>query len=205
MPNTSEPLPEALCDILVIGGGPAGSTVAALLAKRGYSVTLVEKDKHPRFHIGESLLPMNLPLLEKLGVKDEVARIGMLKPGAEFVSAHDDRKANFQFANALDTDVGYAYQVRRSEFDFILLKNAISAGAAVIEECRVTDVEFPAVGGVVAKGQDQQGRQQLWHAKFLVDASGRDTFLARKFGIKRRNADHNTAAAATGSSTCHER
>jgi len=137
---------------------------------------------------------MNLPLLEKLGVKDEVARIGMLKPGAEFVSAHDDRKANFQFANALDTDVGYAYQVRRSEFDFILLKNAISAGAAVIEECRVTDVEFPAEGGVVAKGQDQQGRQQLWHAKFLVDASGRDTFLARKFGIKRRNADHNTAA-----------
>jgi 2-polyprenyl-6-methoxyphenol hydroxylase-like FAD-dependent oxidoreductase len=74
------------CDVLVIGGGSAGATAAALLAERGYRVTLLEKAHHPRFHIGESLLPTNLPLLEKLGVADAVKAIGMEKWGAEFVS-----------------------------------------------------------------------------------------------------------------------
>src|ERR1035437_9327044 len=73
-------------DVLLFGGGPAGSTAAALLAERGYRVTLLEKAHHPRFHIGESLLPANLPLLEKLGVADAVKAIGMEKWGAEFVS-----------------------------------------------------------------------------------------------------------------------
>ena len=70
----------------MIGGGPAGSTIAALLARRGHQVTLLEKDRHPRFHIGESLLPANLPLLEQLGVAEQVRAIGMLKWGAEFIS-----------------------------------------------------------------------------------------------------------------------
>ena len=74
------------CDVLVIGGGPAGSTSATLLAERGYKVTLLEKAHHPRFHIGESLLPANLPLLEKLGVADKIKAIGMEKWGAQFVS-----------------------------------------------------------------------------------------------------------------------
>src|SRR3569833_3677598 len=74
------------CDVLVIGGGPAGSTAAALLAQKGYRVTLIEKARHPRFHIGESLLPANLPLFEKLGVADQVRAIGMEKWAAEFVS-----------------------------------------------------------------------------------------------------------------------
>ncbi|MFT9087410.1 MAG: FAD-dependent oxidoreductase [Acetobacter okinawensis] len=75
-----------VCDVLVIGGGPAGSTAATLLARQGVSVILLEKDPHPRFHIGESLLPCNLPLLRDLGVLDKVREIGVFKPGAEFVS-----------------------------------------------------------------------------------------------------------------------
>lgn len=74
------------CDILVIGGGPAGATAAALLAEAGHDVVILEKAQHPRFHIGESLLPANLPLLERLGIAAEVAAIGVKKPGAEFVS-----------------------------------------------------------------------------------------------------------------------
>jgi len=72
------------CDVAVIGGGPAGSTVGALLARRGHRVILLEKAHHPRFHIGESLLPMNLPLFERLGVLDKVRALGVLKPGADF-------------------------------------------------------------------------------------------------------------------------
>ena len=77
---------EDICDVLVIGGGPGGSTVAALLSDRGKNVVLLEKDGHPRFHVGESLLPGNLAIFERLGVLGEVAGMGVLKPGAEFVS-----------------------------------------------------------------------------------------------------------------------
>src|SRR5580658_8556986 len=100
MPDTSATLPEANSDVLVVGGGPAGSTIAALLAERGEQVVLVEKDRHPRFHIGESLLPFNLPLFERLGVKAEMERIGMPKYGAEFVSIYDGKVSGFEFANA---------------------------------------------------------------------------------------------------------
>jgi flavin-dependent dehydrogenase len=81
------------CDVLVIGGGPAGSTVATRLAERGYNVVLMEKAHHPRFHIGESLLPLNLPLLDELGVKAEVEQQSMIKHGVEFVSPWHDNKA----------------------------------------------------------------------------------------------------------------
>ena len=86
------------CDVLVIGGGPAGCTVAPLLAEQGHRVVMLEKARHPRFHIGESLLPANLPLFERMGIADEVKAIGMLKPGAEFVSPHHDASSVFHFA-----------------------------------------------------------------------------------------------------------
>ncbi len=181
-------------DVLIVGGGPAGSTIGALLAQRGETVTLVEKDTHPRFHIGESLLPLNLPLFEELGVKQAIDRVGMTKYGVEFVSPWHDHTTMLDFAQAWDKSLFYAYQVRRSEFDEILWNNAADKGATVIEGCRITQVEFPPEGGVVATGEDSDGQLRRFEAKFLVDASGRDTLLAGRMAIKQRNRRHASAA-----------
>ena len=96
----------------VVGGGPAGSTLAALTAEKGWRVTVLEKDHHPRFHIGESLLPWNLPIFEKLGVLDQVHAIGIKKPGADFNSGMEVGGSHqFHFSFALDPSQPYAYEV----------------------------------------------------------------------------------------------
>jgi len=182
------------CDVLVIGGGPAGSTVSPLLASKGHRVVMLEKEHHPRFHIGESLLPANLPLLERLGVADEVRAIGQHKPGAEFVSPHHAHTQTFEFADAWDKSMPYAYQVKRAEFDEILFRNAARKGVEVHEGCKARSVEFLADKTVRVHAEHDDGRTSVWHAKFLVDASGRDTFLASRFKIKERNPHHNSAA-----------
>jgi 2-polyprenyl-6-methoxyphenol hydroxylase-like FAD-dependent oxidoreductase len=183
------------CDVLVIGGGPAGATAAALLAERGHKVTVLEKDRHPRFHIGESLLPANLPLFESLGLKDEIQRIGMQKWAAEFVSPWHDTQQKFEFADAWDKSMPFAYQVRRSEFDEILIRNAARKGATVHEGCRVRTVEFlPGNGGAMICAEHDDGRGESWQARFVLDASGRGTFLGNRFKAKRRNPRHNSAA-----------
>jgi flavin-dependent dehydrogenase len=184
------------CDILVIGGGPAGATAGALLAQRGHKVVIVEKEHHPRFHIGESLLPANLPLLEKLGVGDAVRAVGMEKWGAEFVSPWHERKSQtFKFGDAWDKSMPFSYQVRRSEFDEILIRNAARLGAHVVEGCRVRDVAFaPDHSGATVHALHEDGRTQDWKARFVIDASGRDTLLGRKLDVKRRNPKHNSSA-----------
>ncbi len=181
-------------DVLVVGGGPAGSTVATLLARRGERVLLVEKDHHPRFHIGESLLPMNMPLFEQLGVAEEIARIGIPKYGVEFVSPWHDKPSHLEFALSWDKSQVSAYEVRRSEFDHVLLKNAAAAGTEVIEGWRVTGVEFPSDGGVIAQAEAEDGTERTFTAKFFVDASGRDTLLASKMATKVSNRRHHSAS-----------
>jgi flavin-dependent dehydrogenase len=177
----------------VIGGGPAGSTVGPLLAEKGYQVVLLEKARHPRFHIGESLLPANLPLFERLGVADEVRAIGMEKWGAEFVSPFHEHKQAFQFAEAWNKAMPHAYQVKRAEFDTVLIRNAARKGVEVHEGCKARAVDFGADGARVHAVHDD-GREVAWQARFVVDASGRDTFLANRFQIKQRNPRHNSSA-----------
>jgi flavin-dependent dehydrogenase len=182
------------CDVLVVGGGPAGATAAALLAERGHRVTLVEKDRHPRFHIGESLLPQNLPLFDRLGIRAEVEQSSMRKYGIEFVSAYHGKTVTYDFAGALDKRFPYSFQVRRSTFDHILLKNAAAKGAEVIEDCQVTSITFPENGPACIEARDSDGETRRWTAAFVVDASGRDTLLASQLGLKERNPRNNSAA-----------
>ena len=194
--NTPHPASAAQvsdCDVLVIGGGPAGSTAAALLAGRGYRVTLLEKAHHPRFHIGESLLPANLPLLEKLGVADAVKAIGMEKWGAEFVSPWHEHNQSFKFADATDKSMPMAYQVRRAEFDEILIRNASDKNARVVEGCQVQDVSFLPDGAQILARHDD-GSMETVNTRFVLDASGRDTFLGNHFKAKQRNKKHNSTA-----------
>jgi len=186
---------QAACDVLVIGGGPAGSTAAALLAQRGYQVTLLEKARHPRFHIGESLLPANLPLFERLGVAAEIKAIGMEKRGAEFVSPWHEHRQMFEFADAWDKTMPFAYQVRRAEFDHILIGNAARKGATVVEGCRVKAVDFlPGHAGAVVQAEHEDGSRESWQTRFVIDASGRDTFLGKHFNAKHRNPKHSSTA-----------
>jgi flavin-dependent dehydrogenase len=192
--DSAAPLGEACCDVLIIGGGPAGATAATLLAEKGRRVVLLEKDRHPRFHIGESLLPLNLRLFERLGVQEEIAAIGMHKPGARFVSDEHGRHTAFSFAAGLNQDYTYAYQVRRSEFDEVLFRRAVKAGAAARQGIRVLDVALDAREGHRVTARDEDGGMHAFRARFVIDASGRDTFLASTMGTKARNPHNNTAA-----------
>lgn len=183
------------CDVLVIGGGPAGTTIAPLLVEKGYRVVLLEKARHPRFHVGESLLPANMPLFERMGIAEEVKAIGMEKWGAEFISPQHGMAQTFNFADAWDKSRPYAYQVKRAEFDDVLIRNAAKKGVEVHECCKAKAIDFlPDNSGAVIRAQHDDGREQIWKARFVVDASGRDTFLANRFQIKHRNPKHNSSA-----------
>lgn len=184
----------ATCDVLVVGGGPAGSTIAALLAERGLGVCVLEKHPHPRFHIGESLLPFNIPLLTRLGVADQVARIGLPKWGVDFVSPTHGRTVTLEFGDAWDKTLPYSFQVRRADFDHILFRNAAAKGARVFEGWRVVELDLGHADGVRVTAKDAAGQQRRWRTRFLVDASGRDTLVANKLGLKRRNKRYASAA-----------
>lgn len=181
-------------DVIVIGGGPAGSTAASLLSDKGWSICLLEKDRHPRFHIGESLLPMNLPIFERLGVLEEVQRIGVKKNAAEF-NASDTRRPidTFYFGESLTDLPAHAYQVLRADLDSLLLNNTRRKGAMVFEGLRVTEVELSGDPKRV-RAATEEGRSLCFECRFIIDASGRDSFLATRLNLKRKNRNHSSAA-----------
>ncbi len=182
------------CDVLVVGGGPAGSTISALLADKGWNVHVLEKDSHPRFHIGESLLPQSVPMLQRLGVLPDVEKIGIIKYGAELVSYRLGRSQMFHFSKAFDESQPYAFEVKRAEFDAILAKNAIAKGARFEEGMKALRVEFRRGQTSFVHAEDRQGAVRTWEARFVVDASGRDTFLSGQLGGKHRSRKHGSAA-----------
>jgi flavin-dependent dehydrogenase len=183
-----------VCDVAVIGGGPGGSTAAALLAGRGYKVIALEKEHHPRFHTGESLLPMNLPVFERLGVLEKVHALGVRKAGADFEADNERGYNTFSFASAMGKSPPHAYQVWRQDFDQMLYQHARECGADAREGHEVLAVEQLGARDTRLEIRTDSGRAYRIQASYLIDASGRDAFLSTKMRLRRRNKEHQSAA-----------
>jgi flavin-dependent dehydrogenase len=191
--HSAEPASEE-CDIAVIGGGPGGSTAATLLARHGHRVIALEKDRHPRFHIGESLLPMNLPVFERLGVAEKVRALGVRKRGADFEADNECGYSTYAFVRALGSSPPHAYQVWRQDFDAMLFEHARSSGADCREGHEVTACEQRGPRDSRLTVQAADGRSYQIRARYVVDASGRDTFLGARRKLRRKNPQHQSAA-----------
>ncbi len=179
-------------EVIVVGGGPAGATVAALLAQRGRAVTLIERDAFPRFQIGESLLPKSCRVFERLGIMARLDGQFVRKYGARFICAETGRENRYRFAEAFDAQHAYAFEVTRADFDALLLERARELGVQVRQPCKVDEVIFDGERAVGARCDGER-----LHAQVVVDATGRGSLLASRFGMKRRldGLDHGAVFA----------
>jgi FADH2-dependent halogenase len=169
-------------DVAVVGGGPGGSSTATALARRGRTVLLLERDRFPRFHIGESQLPWSNEIFRALGVDEAIAAAGFVqKWGASFRAFDRTTEQYADFAAAVETPTPQTIQVPRARFDEILLRHAAGCGVTVLEEHRALEAAFEA-DGVALRFTDPDGREQTVRVGAVVDASGRAGFLAKKLG-----------------------
>ncbi|MCC7127144.1 MAG: tryptophan 7-halogenase [Acidobacteria bacterium] len=178
---------EGLFDVVVVGGGPAGSAAAAILARRGHRPLIVERDRFPRFHIGESQLPWLNGVLEEIGAAEKIAAAGFeQKWGASFTTSHGDWSRYADFSRAVEVPKAQTWQVPRDRFDQILLEHAADSGTEVWQGARAEDATFDA-DGVTVTITAADGETVRVRAAAIIDASGRNGFLAKRFGERRKD------------------
>lgn len=172
-------------DVIIIGGGPAGSSSATYLQQLGLNTLVLEKEKFPRDHVGESLIPFCYHKLKELGALDEIKKFATLKPGVNFVDNAGLHQSVWCFKNVIQDESHISYHSLRAPFDNALLRNSEKHGAIVKEQHQVKQVNFDDPNKVVVDSEDTSGTSHRFEGKFLIDASGQGTFLSKKFGGKK--------------------
>lgn len=181
-------MPEQLYDVAIIGGGPAGSTAATLLGRAGRRVVIVERDKFPRFHIGESLLPFSMKAFSRLGLQEKFKRAGFMeKFGGEMVGACSEVGVKFYFKDGFGSQTDRSYQVPRAEFDKVLLDHAAENGVEVRQETAVERVIF-SDDSVQLSVKEKDSPPGEVHARYVIDASGRNSVIGSHFKLKKNYA-----------------
>ncbi|WP_395747300.1 NAD(P)/FAD-dependent oxidoreductase [Prosthecobacter sp.] len=181
-------------DVIIIGGGPAGSTAATTLRQAGRSVLVLEKAKFPRFHIGESLLPYNRAVFDELGVWPKIEAAGfMMKRGAQFWMGDGSIHTRLNFSRGSFTEFPEAIQVERAKFDDLLLRHAEELGAEVREEAIVTEHRVEK-DRVTVKFRAKDGSEQEVQGAFLMDASGLGNFTANRENLREYYPGHKKIA-----------
>jgi len=173
-------------DVLIIGGGPAGSTAATFLARQGFSVTLLEKEKFPRDHVGESLLPFCHKLFNELGVLDQMKQECVRKPGVRFVDRDGYTFTTWCFDRVIKDETYLSFQVNRADFDLLLLENSRKNGATVLEQHKVERVNLDSPDNIIELRATGPEGPRTFHGRFLLDCSGRNAFLASGWGQRKK-------------------
>ncbi|WP_437187334.1 NAD(P)/FAD-dependent oxidoreductase [Planctomicrobium sp. SH668] len=185
-------------DVIVVGGGPAGATTSTLAAQHGLKVQLFERERFPRFHIGESLIPETYWVLERLKMLPKLRSSHFVeKYSVQFVSASGKTSAPFDFWEHKPHVCSQTWQVRRSEFDKMMLDNAAEQGVDVHEGVRVLDILFDGDRAIGVKIQEESGEVRDVFSKVVVDASGQSSMIINKFGLKISDPQLNKGAVWT--------
>ena len=185
-------------DTLIIGAGPSGSTTAALLAEQGLRVLVLELEKFPRYHIGESLLPFTCYPLKRLGLLEKMRQSEFVKKySVQFISSSGKASQPFYFSTRYAPDVAQTWQVLRPEFDLMLMENARAKGAKVLEETTVEELIQEEGRTVGVRARTKSGQQIEFHAPMTVDCSGRDAIAPTRLNWRIREPKLNKVAVWT--------